>query len=84
MKLETLRKQIDAIDEALVILLAKRMSIVKKIRAVKIQQGLPPLDQNRWEKVVSSVVLKAKTLGLNTDLVKKIWSSIHYERIKTS
>ncbi len=84
MKLENLRKQIDATDEALVSLLAKRMNIVKKIRAVKLQQGLPSLDQNRWQEVLSSVVLKAKTHGLNTDLVREIWNSINYERIKTS
>lgn len=77
-----LRNEIDVIDKALVALLAKRMNVVKKIKNVKIQQGLSPLDQNRWKKVVSSIVLHAARVGLDSEFVREIWNSIHQYGLK--
>ncbi len=71
-KLENLRKQIDAIDEQIVSLLAKRMEIVKKVGLLKKQQNIPALDSVRWQ-----IVIKSKK-----GYLKKIWEIIHEEALK--
>ena len=71
-KLSNFRKQIDKIDELIVILLAKRMKIVRKIGRVKKKNSLPALDKTRWQKVVKS----------KKGFMKKIWEIIHKESLK--
>ncbi|VVA43652.1 Chorismate mutase [Candidatus Roizmanbacteria bacterium] len=71
-KLEDLRKQIDAIDESIVVLLAKRMETVKKIGQLKKKINIPVLDKSRWQKVIKS----------KKGYIKKIWEIIHEEALK--
>jgi chorismate mutase len=80
--LESLRNEIDALDDVLLTLLAKRMNIVRKIKTIKTQKGLPPLDQSRWEHVISSIVSKAKVLELDTNWIVRIWNMIHQHALK--
>jgi len=75
--LESLRKQIDEIDSLIVDLLAKRMKVVEKVGILKKQNNIPPLDPTRWQQVLTSKIEKAKSLGLNTEMVKKIYEVIH-------
>lgn len=81
-KLDFLRQKIDFIDDSIINLLAERLWIVKKIGEYKKQKGIAPLDQTRWEKVLLSKMAKAKTLGINPELVKKIYHFIHQEALK--
>lgn len=71
-KLENLRKQIDEIDESIIILLAKRMETVKKIGQLKKKNNLQVLDQFRWSQVIKT----------KKGYVKKIWKIIHNEALK--
>lgn len=76
-QLDDLRKQIDFIDNQIVDLLAERFIIVKKIGKWKKEKNLPPLDKNRWRKVLINRVKKAKELGISSKLIKKIYQAIH-------
>jgi len=76
-KLDDWRNQIDAFDDALMTLLAKRMAVVRKIGVYKKQNGLPALDQKRWHSLLAKLIAKAQANGLNPNLVKKIWNAIH-------
>ena len=76
-KLFVWRKQIDAIDESLLSLLAKRVTVVKKIAAYKKKNGLPILDQKRWNTILDSQMKKAEFLGLQPTVIQKIWDTIH-------
>jgi len=71
-KLEELRKKIDKIDRSIVILLAKRMEIVKKVGKFKKKNDLLPLDNMRWKKIIKT----------KKGFIKKIWEIIHEEALK--
>jgi len=81
-QLSDLRKQIDEIDVLIVSLLAKRMEIVAKVGILKKQNNVPPLDPARWQQVLISKMEKAKSLGLDPGVVKKIYNIIHEEALK--
>jgi chorismate mutase len=81
-QLDSLRKQIDEIDDSIVNLLVKRMKVVEKVGRLKKQHNLPPLDSSRWQQVINSKMEKAKSLGLNPEMVKKIYNLIHEEALK--
>ena len=81
-QLDGLRKQIDKIDESIVNLLAKRMRVVKKVGQYKKLKKLPPLDPARWQQVLNTKIKKAKSLGLDSEMVKKIYNLIHEEALK--
>jgi chorismate mutase len=81
-QLEDLRKQIDEIDNLIVDLLAKRMKVVEKVGVLKKQHNVPPLDPARWQQVLTSKMEKAKSLGLDREMVKKIYNIIHEEALK--
>ena len=70
--LESLRDQIDEIDELIITLLGKRMQMVKKVGQFKKENNLPSLDNQRWEKIIKS----------KKGFVKKIWEIIHREALK--
>lgn len=76
-KLESLRKQIDKIDKDLLISLAKRTEIVRKIGKLKKAQGKALLDEKRWQQVLEGKLGKAETMNLSKDFVKKIYNLVH-------
>ncbi len=76
-KLENLRKQIDNLDQDLLALFAKRTSIVRKIGKFKKIHGIPPLDEKRWQQVLEGKLVKAESLNLSKDFIKKIYTLIH-------
>ncbi len=81
-QLDEFRKQIDVIDDSIVNLLAKRMKVVKKVGIFKKQINMPPLDPTRWQQVLTSKMEKAKSLGLDPEMVKRIYNIIHEEALK--
>ncbi|PIV38208.1 hypothetical protein COS31_00610 [Candidatus Roizmanbacteria bacterium CG02_land_8_20_14_3_00_36_15] len=81
-QLDDLRKIIDEIDGLIVNLLAKRMKVVKKVGLFKKRHNLPPLDPTRWQQVLNSKMEKAKSLGLDPEMVKKIYNIIHNQALE--
>ena len=71
--METLRHQIDRIDDALVALLAERLGIVQRVVAVKRREGLPALIPDRVEAVVAHVRARAEVAGAPPDLAEAVW-----------
>ncbi len=76
-ELKTLREQIDEIDNEILILFAKRNSIVKKIKDYKREHDLPARDEKRWQQVKDTWRKKAHQLDLTEDLVERIYNLIH-------
>lgn len=76
-KLDDWRKQIDDLDEKILASLAKRISIVRKIGNFKKKSGLDLLDEKRWQEVLKSRLVKAESLNLSTDVIKKLYDLIH-------
>lgn len=76
-KLDSFRRQIDLVDEKIIILLKQRMLIVKKVGLWKKQNNVPALDGKRWNEVLRSKMLLAKKLGLKVDMIKDVYEIIH-------
>ena len=79
--LENLRQEIDAADQALVELLARRFRIVDQVLAVKQEKGLPALIPERVEVVVAQVRKLAQVHSLSPDIAEKLWRVLIAETI---
>ncbi|MBR1891006.1 MAG: chorismate mutase [Clostridia bacterium] len=73
-KLQSLRNEIDVIDDQIVQLFIKRLNVVKRIDLVKKQNGASAYDENR-----QNDVLKRLTFGLDEPTKSAVISL--YERI---
>lgn len=71
------RNQIDAIDTAIIELLAQRFEVVKLVGEYKKSQNLPALQPNRWKEVLESRKEKAKTYGIQPNFIDDVWNRIH-------
>jgi chorismate mutase len=75
--LEDLRKEIHAIDDELVKVLAKRMIVVREIGKFKKENNISVLDEKRWQEVLQGVLEHAKEHTISQNLVKNIYEEIH-------
>lgn len=78
-KLNVLRNQIDKIDQNILELLSKRLSLVSQIGEIKSHFGLFIYAPEREEKLVSCRRQEAKTLGISPDLVEDLLRRIMRE-----
>ncbi|MBI2314914.1 chorismate mutase [Candidatus Daviesbacteria bacterium] len=76
-KLDKWRKQINSVDQKLLILLAKRLSLARKIGQHKKKRNLPILDQQRWNKILESNLNQAKSLNLSEIFIKRMFNLLH-------
>lgn len=74
--LRAARVEIDAIDDAMVDLLVRRLKVVEKVVAIKAEAGIPALLPDRVEEVVERVCARARSLGLPPDLPESLWREI--------
>lgn len=72
MDLLELRKEIDSIDEQLIPLLLKRMSISEKVAQYKVERGIPVLNAEREQQILDNV---AKKCGEQGDTIKTVFSA---------
>lgn len=79
MKLEKLRKEIDKIDENLVLLLGRRFDLVKKIALIKKKLNLPITDINRERQILERSKKINQNLDLNPEFIEKILKLIIVE-----
>ena len=75
--LERLREQIDALDEELLNILAKRINVVREIGKYKKARSIPPLDEKRWQEVLKSKLSKAHSWNVSETLVESLYNLIH-------
>ncbi|MFC2150937.1 chorismate mutase [Bacteroidota bacterium] len=80
--LETLRSQIDSIDQQMLELLSQRMNVVEEIGKYKSKNDVTILQLRRWEKIVSTRLKLGKSLGLTEDFIKKLLQLVHKESIQ--
>jgi isochorismate pyruvate lyase len=71
-----LRREIDAIDAAIVKLLRGRLDVVERVIEVKRREGLPADIPSRVEDVVARVRAKADEAGLPPDLAEALWRKL--------
>lgn len=81
MTLEQLRKKIDTIDNRIVELLAKRFAVVESIGRYKEANNISPLDQQRRNSLLRSLVRIAKQKWLSEALITDLRERIHKETV---
>ncbi len=82
MPLDKYRKQIDDIDRQLITLLHERMVVVENVGVFKKINKIEPLDEARWQEVLSTRLEWAKKLQISEKLIKRIWEIIHTEALR--
>ena len=80
--LKKYRNELDQIDKEIIILLARRFGIVKKIWEYKKKNNIWILQQGRWKQVLGNRKEIAKELWINENLIEYIWNLIHEEALK--
>lgn len=76
MELEELRKEIDRIDDEIIMLLSKRKTLVKDIAVLKKTKNAPVFDKEREAQLMIRLKKKAKENGLDEDFISKLYSHI--------
>lgn len=77
-----LRRQIDQIDNELIELLGKRMDISREIGSYKKEHNIPIVQAARYDDIMRSRVLAAKSMGMSEEFMRQILSSIHEESVR--
>ncbi len=67
------RAAIDALDRALVTLLAERAAYIGRAGELKAENGWPARIPERVEEVVSNARAHADQAGLDPDMVERMW-----------
>ena len=69
-----LRDLIDEVDNQLLPLIARRMSLVEEVGEVKKRKNLPIRDKIREGQKIRTLVEQGRELGVNSDAVEQIWT----------
>ena len=80
-KLGVLRSHIDVLDEQLLDLLKKRMSISDDIGKLKREKNVAVLQNSRWHAILGKMILEGQQHGLSEEFVTRIFKAIHQESI---
>jgi len=75
-RIQSLRREIDEIDERILHFLKDRVKICKTIGATKREHGIPIRDQQREEEQYRHIMKRASELGLDPLEVKAIYREI--------
>jgi len=81
-KISELRKKIDVLDQQLLKVLRDRLLIVAEVGRIKKDSGVPPLDQARWNEVLTKRLIMGESFGLRREFIKKILDTIHEEALE--
>lgn len=80
--LEQLRTLIDGIDHRIILLIADRMELAKKIGFVKKEQDIQIYQPERWNAILQHVKQCSQENQLSEDLMTKLFEFIHQESIR--
>jgi chorismate mutase len=81
-KLEELRSEIDKLDEEMIEILARRMTIVDEIGKYKKENRITILQIKRWNQIIRERLETGEKLGLTTEFILKLLDDIHDESIR--
>lgn len=76
MSLQELRGEIDSINREFVLLLAKRLSLSRKVAAIKKEQRLPVLDEARERLILEEMAALARQHNISSLIVQEIFQII--------
>ncbi|MEI6728083.1 MAG: NUDIX domain-containing protein [bacterium] len=80
--LDILRQKIDLLDKQLLSTLASRREAVKFIGKIKIQQKIAIHQPGRWQQVLQNLKVESDKLGLDFEIIQKVWETIHMDSLR--
>ncbi len=80
-QLNTLRSQIDLIDDQIMDMMGKRMKIVDTIGGLKKKNNVAILQVKRWNQILQRMIHLGREYKLSEEFVLKIYKAIHQESI---
>lgn len=81
-ELDTLRSQVDRVDQDILEALKQRTEIISKIGLAKKEQNIMPLQIQRMDELMKKRIDLGKNLGLTETFVKDIYDTIHSESVR--
>lgn len=75
-ELEVLRREIDAVDERFVALLAERFRITRQVGRIKADRGLPPQDATREAQIDAKIRRLAEEHHLDQAMVSDVLRAV--------
>tara|TARA_R110002072_G_scaffold284396_4_gene448611 strand:- start:79297 stop:79641 length:345 start_codon:yes stop_codon:yes gene_type:complete len=81
-ELQDLRKQIDRLDQGLVLMLANRFALTRRVGSIKARVGLQSFDPQREAEKLADIRRLCETHGLNAELVADILAQIMRETVR--
>ena len=80
--LQSLRTEIDQLDEQLWEIIGQRAEFVRQIGEWKRQHGEQVLQPERWQQVLQHCQTLARQHGLSEALVREVMEAIHKESVR--
>lgn len=80
--LEKLRSEIDKIDQELIDILARRMSVVEEIGKYKKANRITILQLKRWNQIIRERIEAGVSLGMSREFLMKLLEALHEESIQ--
>ena len=80
--LEKLRSEIDKLDQELIEILARRMTVVEEIGKYKKANRITILQLKRWNQIIRERVDAGVHLGLSREFLLKLLEALHEESIQ--
>ena len=80
--LQSLREEIDQLDEQLWEVIGKRADVVRQIGEWKRQHGEQVIQPERWQEVLQHCQSVADQYGLSETVVQEVMEAIHNESVR--
>lgn len=80
--LTELRKEIDAVDEQLLLLISRRVSIAREIGQWKREHDEPIIQAQRYQEVLNHYLELGTAKGLSDDLIRTVFEALHKESVR--
>lgn len=76
MELKEIRQHLDRIDNAILIMIAERMSLIPKVAEYKKKNNIPRYHPDREKEIIDSKRKMASENGINPDFAERIFREI--------
>lgn len=80
--IQTLRKQIDELDNELMNLLAKRMRVCREIGQYKKEHNMTVFQANRYNEILEKRGAQGSLLGMDAEFIARVFEGVHEESVR--
>lgn len=81
-RMAELRSRIDCLDSQLLDVIAQRMELTDEIGRLKLDNGIPVLQPQRYETLMETRVAEAENLGIDRKFMSSLLAILHEESVK--